>query len=40
LTDIRNTARIAGVVAAGRHLDRQELDRLLSEAAGFSGKQQ
>jgi hypothetical protein len=36
LDDIRNTERIAGVVTAGRYLDRQELDRLLAEAAGFS----
>jgi len=28
LDDIRNTQRIAGVVTAGRYLDRQELDRL------------
>jgi hypothetical protein len=35
---IRNTERIAGVVTAGRYLDRQELDRLLSEAAGVSSK--
>jgi len=38
LDDIRNTERIAGVVTAGRYLDRQEIDRLLSEAAGFSNK--
>jgi hypothetical protein len=38
LSDIRNTQRIAGVVTAGRYLDRQKLDRLLSEAAGLSGK--
>src|SRR5882724_1243225 len=36
LDDIRNTERIAGVVTAGRYLDRQELDRLLSEAAGLA----
>ncbi len=30
---IRNTKRIAGVVTAGRYLDRQELDQLLFEAA-------
>jgi imidazolonepropionase-like amidohydrolase len=36
LDDIRNTGRIAGVVTAGRYLDREELDRLLSEAAGSS----
>jgi imidazolonepropionase-like amidohydrolase len=36
LDDIRNTERIAGVVTAGRYLDRQKLDRLLSEAARFS----
>ena len=36
LDDIRNTQRIAGVVTAGRYLDRQELDRQLSEAAGLS----
>jgi hypothetical protein len=35
---IRNTERIAGVVTAGRYLDRQELDRLLSEAARLSNK--
>ena len=35
---IRNTEQIAGVVTAGRYLDRQELDRLLSEAAGVSSK--
>jgi hypothetical protein len=29
LDDIRNTERIAGVVTAGRYLDRQELDQLL-----------
>jgi hypothetical protein len=39
LSDIRNTERIAGVVTAGRYLDRQELDHLLSEAAGLSSKQ-
>jgi imidazolonepropionase-like amidohydrolase len=33
---IRNTKRIAGVVTAGRYLDRQELDRLLSEAADLA----
>jgi hypothetical protein len=33
--DIRNTERIAGVVTVGRCLDRQELDRLLSEAVFF-----
>jgi imidazolonepropionase-like amidohydrolase len=38
LSDIRNTQRIADVVTAGRYLDRQKLDRLLSEAAGLSGK--
>lgn len=32
---IGNTERIAGVVTAGRYLDRRKLDRLLSEAAGF-----
>jgi hypothetical protein len=37
---IRNTERIAGVVTAGRYLDRQELDRLLSEAAGVSSKRE
>jgi imidazolonepropionase-like amidohydrolase len=36
LDDIRNTERIAGVVTAGRYLDRQELDRRLSEAARLS----
>jgi hypothetical protein len=36
LDDIRNTERIAGVVTGGRYLDRQELDRLLSEAAGLA----
>ena len=36
LDDIRNTGRIAGVVTAGRYLDRKELDRLLSEAADSS----
>jgi hypothetical protein len=36
LDDVRNTERIAGVVTAGRYLDRQELDRLLSEAAGLA----
>jgi imidazolonepropionase-like amidohydrolase len=36
LDDIRNTERIAGVVTTGRYLDRQELNRLLSEAAGLS----
>ena len=36
LEDIRNTERIVGVVTAGRYLDRQKLDRLLSEAARFS----
>ena len=36
LDDIRNTERIAGVVTAGRYLDRQGLDRLLSEAAGLA----
>jgi hypothetical protein len=36
LDDVRNTKRIAGVVSAGRYLDRQELDRLLSEAARLS----
>lgn len=30
LLDIRNTARIAGVVAAGRYLDRAALDALLA----------
>jgi len=38
LADIRNVERIAGVVTAGRYLDRQELDRLLSEAAALSSK--
>jgi Amidohydrolase family len=38
LDDIRNTERIAGVVTAGRYLDRQELDRRLSEAASLSNK--
>jgi hypothetical protein len=38
LDDIRNTERIAGVVTAGRYLDRQELDRRLSEAARLSNK--
>jgi amidohydrolase family protein len=38
LDDIRNTQRITGVVTAGRYLDRQELDRLLSEAASLSNK--
>jgi hypothetical protein len=36
LDDIRNTERIAAVVTAGRYLERQELDRLLSESAGLS----
>jgi len=36
LKDIRNTKKIAGVVTAGRYLDRQELDRLLSEAADLA----
>jgi hypothetical protein len=40
LADIRNVERIAGVVTAGRYLDRQELDRLLSEAAALSSKGQ
>jgi imidazolonepropionase-like amidohydrolase len=40
LDDIRNTERIAGVVTAGRYLDRQELDRLLLEAASLSNKGQ
>jgi len=35
---IRNTERIAGVVTSGHYLDRQELDRLLSEAAGLANK--
>jgi hypothetical protein len=39
LDDIRNTERIAGVVKAGRYLDRQEVDRLLSEAARLSNKE-
>ena len=34
---IRNTKRIAGVVTTGRYFDRQELDRLLSEAADLGG---
>jgi imidazolonepropionase-like amidohydrolase len=38
LDDIRNSERIAGVVTAGRYLNRQELDHLLSEAAALSGK--
>src|ERR1700730_151153 len=38
LADIRNAERVAGVVTAGRYLDRQELDRLLSEAAALSSK--
>jgi len=33
---IQNAGRIAGVVAAGRYLDRVELDRLLSEAANLA----
>ena len=40
LDDIRNTERIAGVVTAGRYLDRQELDQLLSEAAGLAQKRE
>jgi hypothetical protein len=36
LDDIRNTERIAGVMTGGRYLDRLELDRLLSEAAGLA----
>jgi hypothetical protein len=40
LDDIRNTERIAGVVTAGRYLDRQALDRLLSEAASLSNKRE
>jgi hypothetical protein len=39
LDDIRNTERIAGVVTAGRYLDRRGVDRLLSEAAGLSNKE-
>lgn len=40
LDHIRNTERIAGVVTAGRYLDRKELDRLLSEAAALSSKRE
>jgi imidazolonepropionase-like amidohydrolase len=35
---ISNTERIAGVVTAGRYLDREELDRLLTEVAEFSNR--
>jgi cytosine/adenosine deaminase-related metal-dependent hydrolase len=38
LEDIRNAERIAGVVRAGRYLDRHELDRLLSEAADLASR--
>jgi hypothetical protein len=37
---IQNTGRIAGVVTAGRYLNRQELNRLLSEAAQLAIKLQ
>jgi imidazolonepropionase-like amidohydrolase len=40
LNDIRNTEQIAGVVAAGRYLDRQELDRLLSESSALANKRE
>jgi len=32
LQDIRNTKRIDGVISAGRYLDRQSLDSMLSRA--------
>jgi hypothetical protein len=40
LEDIQDTQRIAGVVTAGRYLDRENLDRLLSETASLAGKPQ
>jgi hypothetical protein len=36
LEDIRNAERVAGVVTDGRYLDREKIDRLLSEAAAVS----
>jgi len=36
LEDIRHTRRIAAVVAAGRYLDRPELDRILAGVAAFA----